>query len=54
MNFDKACYVEPEGLIGGLAVWWKEQSSVTILGKCKNQIDMSIKEGGMEQRMRIF
>ena len=22
-GFEKGCYVEPEGLSGGLAVWWK-------------------------------
>ena len=48
-GFEKGCYVEPKGLNGGLAVWWKGQEMVKILGTCKNLIDMEIDVVGSDE-----
>ena len=53
-GFEKGVYVEPEGLSGGLAVWWKGQDEVKILGTCKNLIDMEIEEEGSGKQCRAF
>ncbi|KAK4270280.1 hypothetical protein QN277_023334 [Acacia crassicarpa] len=37
-GFDLELYVDPRGLSGGLAVWWHESISLTILYKSKNII----------------
>ena len=53
-KFDMACYVDSEGLSGGLALWWKEQDGVRIIGKCKNLIDMEVNEESVDQQFRVF
>ena len=45
-RFEDACYVDPERLSGGLAVWWKEQGVVKVLGKNKNLIYMQVEDMG--------
>ena len=54
VKFEKACYVEPEGLSEGLALQWKEQVGVQVIGKCKNLIDMEVLDVGTGQHFRIF
>ncbi|KAK4285869.1 hypothetical protein QN277_002504 [Acacia crassicarpa] len=41
-GFQHDLYVEPLGLSGGLAVWWKENISLTVLFKSKNIIHVEI------------
>lgn len=45
--------MDPKGLSGGLALWWRDQEGVVVLVKCKNLIDMEIKDaaGGLHYRM---
>ena len=53
-GFEDACYVDPKGLSGGLAVWWKEQGVVKVLGKNKNLIDMQVEDMGYGIQYRVF
>ena len=41
-GFEKACYVDLEGLSKGLVVLWKEKVWVKVIGKCKNLVDMEV------------
>ncbi|GMI66193.1 hypothetical protein HRI_000288600 [Hibiscus trionum] len=43
MKMDCSFYVEPQGLAGGLALWWKTEADVTILGYDQNLIDTKIR-----------
>lgn len=54
MVYEGACYMDPKGLSSGLAVWWKEQDKVRIIGKCKNLIDMDIIDSAKGLMYRIF
>ena len=54
MKYEKSCYVELEGLGGGLVVWWKGQEGVRIVEKCKNVIDMEVNEKGNIEILRVF
>ncbi|KAK4263572.1 hypothetical protein QN277_028965 [Acacia crassicarpa] len=47
-GFDHDLYVEPEGLAGGLAVWWKGGISLTVLYKSKNIIHTVIESTGIK------
>ncbi|KAF7123153.1 hypothetical protein RHSIM_Rhsim12G0079800 [Rhododendron simsii] len=38
LRFQGSCYVDPEGLSGDLALWWKEDVDVEIRSKSKNMI----------------
>ena len=49
-----ACYVESEGLSGGLVVWWKEQEKVKILGKGKILIDMEVEDMNYGEKYMLF
>ena len=54
LKYGKACYVEPEGLSGGLALWWNEQEEVRVIGKCKNLIDMEVRDEGQKIQLKVF
>ncbi|KAH7853442.1 hypothetical protein Vadar_002449 [Vaccinium darrowii] len=36
LQFSNSCYVDPVGLSGGLALWWKEEVDVEVRFKSKN------------------
>ncbi|KAL7163112.1 hypothetical protein ACSBR2_039248 [Camellia fascicularis] len=38
LNFSHKCYVEPEGLLGGLALWWTDEVNIDLRFKSKNLI----------------
>ncbi|XVF09312.1 hypothetical protein REPUB_Repub07fG0081700 [Reevesia pubescens] len=42
MRFNEIFYVEPEGLSGGLALWWKAHMEVKVIGETKNLIDFVV------------
>ncbi|KAK8557911.1 hypothetical protein V6N12_010134 [Hibiscus sabdariffa] len=41
-NEIQQCLLEPEGIAGGLALWWMDDTRVTILNSCRNFIDVNI------------
>ncbi|KAK4253957.1 hypothetical protein QN277_009399 [Acacia crassicarpa] len=47
-RFSKDLYVEPEGLAGGLALWWGDNISVTILCKSKNVIHVVLESASLK------
>ncbi|OMO59554.1 reverse transcriptase [Corchorus capsularis] len=49
-----SCYVDPVGIGGGLALWWDQYWVVTVIGKCKNLIDVEVAGGDLERSIRIF
>ncbi|KAK8556717.1 hypothetical protein V6N12_003112 [Hibiscus sabdariffa] len=46
MKMSNSFYVEPEGIAGGLALWWSDDVHITILHSSKNIIDMKISMKG--------
>ncbi|KAK8546726.1 hypothetical protein V6N12_027496 [Hibiscus sabdariffa] len=40
--FTNCFYIEPNGIAGGLALWWKDEANVSILSTSKNVIDSKI------------
>ncbi|KAK9018505.1 hypothetical protein V6N11_001478 [Hibiscus sabdariffa] len=42
MKMSNSFYVEPEGIAGGLALWWSDDIHITILHSSKNIIDTEI------------
>lgn len=36
LHFNNSCYVDPEGLSGGLALWWKDEVNIDVRFKSKN------------------
>ncbi|KAF7814503.1 reverse transcriptase [Senna tora] len=44
-NFSDACYVNPIGLSGGLALWWQADINLEILFKSENLIHVAVKGG---------
>ncbi|KAH7854714.1 hypothetical protein Vadar_017036 [Vaccinium darrowii] len=44
LQFPNSCYVDPIGLSGGLALWWKEDINVEVKWKSKNMISENCKE----------
>ena len=54
MKFEKAVYVEPKGLSGKLTLWRKEIKDVKVKGKCKNLINIEVRDTGMKIQMKIF
>lgn len=41
-KLEKGCYVEPNGLSRGLALWWKKDIDVTIYHNEESMIDTTI------------
>ncbi|KAK8993388.1 hypothetical protein V6N11_033498 [Hibiscus sabdariffa] len=54
MKLDNAFYVEPEGIAGGLALWWSSNVKLAILGEDRNFIDTSISIHGEEDWFGTF
>ena len=54
MGFGESMYVEPEGLSGGLALWWKKEVMVRVLIGNKNLIDTVVMVPRWNERVRIF
>lgn len=50
MGFDFGSYVEPEGLSGGLALWWVNELKVDVECASKNAIHTVITEKGSNSR----
>ncbi|KAL4367152.1 hypothetical protein GQ457_05G012660 [Hibiscus cannabinus] len=42
LHFHGSFYIDPVGIAGGLALWWKEEINLTVLSSSKNYIDTSI------------
>ncbi|CAM8884344.1 unnamed protein product [Rhodiola kirilowii] len=53
LGFANGFSVEREGLAGGLAVWWKEEVSLSVLSYSRHHIDCKVVEGD-EFRLTIF
>lgn len=53
LRMDKACYVNPEGTAGGLALWWTKETEVTVHEKDGFMIDTTIKLHNKTGRMHI-
>ncbi|OMO55679.1 reverse transcriptase [Corchorus capsularis] len=51
LKFVGAVYVDPEGLSGGLALWWKEGWIVNSIEETKNFIDTVIEKDGVKFRI---
>ncbi|CAN1128459.1 hypothetical protein LINPERHAP2_LOCUS4642 [Linum perenne] len=48
MRMTHSFYVDPIGLSGGLAIWWRNDVSVSVLRASKNHIDMKLDiDGGV-------
>ncbi|KAK9037790.1 hypothetical protein V6N11_022690 [Hibiscus sabdariffa] len=54
MKIDNAFYVEPDGIAGGLALWWSNNVKLTILQQAKNFIDTKISFNGETEWFGIF
>ncbi|KAK8997934.1 hypothetical protein V6N11_012470 [Hibiscus sabdariffa] len=54
MKLDNAFYVEPDGVAGGLALWWSSNVKLSILEEDKNFIDTSISIQGEEDWFGTF
>ncbi|KAK9042415.1 hypothetical protein V6N11_017490 [Hibiscus sabdariffa] len=46
LKFDSSFYIDPLGISGGLALWWKSDSNISILSSDKNCIHTSISCAG--------
>ncbi|KAK9026201.1 hypothetical protein V6N11_039046 [Hibiscus sabdariffa] len=46
MKFDNTFYIEPEGIAGGLALWWSNEVKLYVLHYDKNFIDTKISISG--------
>ncbi|KAK8574785.1 hypothetical protein V6N12_062467 [Hibiscus sabdariffa] len=46
LKFDSSFYIDPLGIAGGMALWWKSESNITILSADKNYIDTSVSFSG--------
>ncbi|KAK8499712.1 hypothetical protein V6N12_041616 [Hibiscus sabdariffa] len=54
MKMDNAFYVEPEGIAGGLALWWNQGTNLSVLHFDKNFIDTTISINGEEEWFGTF
>ncbi|KAK8600294.1 hypothetical protein V6N12_050150 [Hibiscus sabdariffa] len=46
MKLTHSFYVEPCGLVGGLSLWWSQDTQITILRSGKHFIDTKISVNG--------
>lgn len=53
IGMDHAYYVEPQGLSGGLALWWTNEVNMTILGANQNYMDCVIRTQNMPVPMWV-
>ena len=57
MRFENGFYVDPEGLSGGLVLWWNNEVKVKVLEASKNGIDTLVtmgNNGGMSRVSWIY
>ncbi|KAK8571592.1 hypothetical protein V6N12_027672 [Hibiscus sabdariffa] len=54
MKMENAFYVEPEGIAGGLALWWSQEVKLTVLHYDKNFIDTGISINGEPEWFGTF
>ncbi|KAK9041645.1 hypothetical protein V6N11_016736 [Hibiscus sabdariffa] len=54
MKLDNAFYVEPEGIAGGLALWWSQDVKLSVLHYDKNFIDTIISINGETEWFGTF
>ncbi|OMO61796.1 hypothetical protein CCACVL1_23233 [Corchorus capsularis] len=54
LKFSHDFYVDPDGLSGGLALWWTDDVKVKILRSCKNLIDTSVIDVKNGNVSRVF
>ena len=54
MKFVNGMTMDPNGLSGGLALWWKEDINVQMMVSSKNLIDTYIVFQGCEMGCRVF
>lgn len=47
-DFSQELYIEPEGLSGGLALWWHSSISLTVLYKSKNIIHTQVESASLK------
>ncbi|KAK8601778.1 hypothetical protein V6N12_051603 [Hibiscus sabdariffa] len=54
MKMDNAFYVEPEGIAGGLALWWSQEVKLSVMHSDKNFIDTVISINGEPEWFGTF
>ncbi|KAK8497610.1 hypothetical protein V6N11_073767 [Hibiscus sabdariffa] len=54
MKMDNAFYVEPDGIAGGLTLWWNQGINLSVLHFDKNFIDTIISINGEEEWFKTF
>ncbi|KAK8514833.1 hypothetical protein V6N12_057729 [Hibiscus sabdariffa] len=54
MKMDNACYVDPVGIAGGLALWWSNNVKLSMLSHDKNLIDTVISINGEDEWFGTF
>ncbi|KAK8507583.1 hypothetical protein V6N12_072837 [Hibiscus sabdariffa] len=54
MKLMHSYYVEPDGLAGGLLLWWTKETQITILSSRKHFIDAKISVNGEEEWFGSF
>ncbi|KAK8516389.1 hypothetical protein V6N12_068996 [Hibiscus sabdariffa] len=54
MKMENSFYVEPEGIAGGLALWWSQEAKLTVLHYDKNFIDTGISINGEPEWFGTF
>ncbi|KAK9036183.1 hypothetical protein V6N11_078192 [Hibiscus sabdariffa] len=54
MKVDNAFYVEPEGIAGGLALWWSNEVKLSVLHYDRNFIDAKISINGEPEWFGTF
>ncbi|KAK9018547.1 hypothetical protein V6N11_001519 [Hibiscus sabdariffa] len=54
IKMDNAFYVEPEGIAGGLALWWSQEVKLSVMHYDKNFIDIVISINGEPEWFGTF
>lgn len=54
LKFSEGFMVEPEGLSGGIALWWKGDWTVNILGNSRNVVESMVCNGDYGEVIRFF
>ncbi|KAF2313872.1 hypothetical protein GH714_018475 [Hevea brasiliensis] len=52
LGFTNEFYVDPYGLLGGLALWWTEDTQISVLNACPNFVDCDIVLTGQKMNWR--
>ena len=53
MRYENRYYVNPEGLSGGLALWWNNEVEVKVMEAIKNCIDTLVEIEDKKGRSRV-